>query len=707
MLCVGAASRRGYLPPVRPARRRVSAKPPRLSRLVTTALVLALAWGSSAQSPTAESFARQLAYASSDTLTFDGRAATPLALGEAMAAAGPAGRLFLVDGARGADLYHASVSEAGATRLRRLPLWLSILPPLVVVVLALLVREVISSLFAGVLTGAFIAGGLRLDGVYYALRSVWEVSSGYVIRALNDGGHLSVIVFSMLIGGMVAVISRNGGMAGVVRRLSVLARDRVSAQLSTYLLGVAIFFDDYANTLIVGNTMRQVTDRFGVSREKLAYLVDATAAPIASVAFITTWIGAELGYIQSGFAAIEGLPFDATPYAVFLESLKYSFYPLMTLLFMVILITSGRDYGPMLRAERRAARRSLAGPAERAGGVREPLPLEARTPSDADAGEVAAGLDDEEFSPVDGAPLQARDALLPVLTVVAVTVFGIVDTGLAASADGVRAAGLPAGGYADVWAGLGAATGESAGFFRKLGLVVGAADSYVALLWASLSGLLVAVVLTVARRTLSLAGAMESMLHGFKTMLPAVVILTLAWSLAAATEDLHTATFLAESLEGNLSPVLLPGLVFVLAAVISFSTGSSWSTMAILYPIAIPTTWAVATASGLDVEHCYGLLLNVVSTVLAASVLGDHCSPISDTTILSSLASNCDHLAHVRTQLPYALTVGAFALAANVLSAALGGGGWLLSAALVGGSCAAFWFLVRALGRPVVGEVVP
>ena len=647
-------------------------------------IVAALTYGSALPAQTTpEQVLTALGLGADAELVQGGEAIAAGALAEEMRAADAGGALFLYAEGSSSKLVHASRRDDGSTRLREVPLWLSVVPPLIAILLALLFKEVVSSLFAGILAGAFIAGGLRVDSIYYLLRNLWDVSAGYFVRALNDSGHLSVILFSLLIGGMVAVISRNGGMAGVVRRLSVLARDRVSAQFSTYLLGIAIFFDDYANTLIVGNTMRQVTDRFGVSREKLAYLVDATAAPIASIAFITTWIGAELGYIQSGIEAIPDFPFATTPYAIFLESLKYSFYPVMTLLFMAMLIRSRRDFGPMLTAERRD--HSAYAKTHQV----QPIP-------EADGDVTATGIDDGEFAPVIGAPLQARNALLPVLTVLGVTVFGLIDTGMSAAGAELAAAGASAASYGDIWAQLG--NDEGATFFRKLGLLIGSSDSYVALLWASLSGVLVALGITLGRRIMSLEQAMESMLHGFGTMLPALVILTLAWSLAAVTEDLHTATFLTEALQGNIAPTLLPAIVFVLAAFISFSTGSSWSTMAILYPIAIPTTWAVATAAGLDVDHGFALLLNVVSTVLAASVLGDHCSPISDTTILSSLASNCDHLQHVRTQLPYALTVGAVALVANIISA-VAGGGWLLSGLLLAGSGVVFWLVLRTVGQ--------
>ena len=594
-------------------------------------------------------------------------------------------------------LVHASRAPGEPLRLRRIPMWLSIVPPLIAIALALLFKEVVSSLFFGILAGAFIAGGMRIESVYYVLRSIWDVASGFVISALNDAGHLSVVVFSILVGGMVSIVSRNGGMAGVVNRLAVIAKDRVSAMLSTYILGVAIFFDDYANTLIVGNTMREVTDRFGVSREKLAYLVDATAAPIASVAFITTWIGAELDYIDGGLQAIADFPLEVTPYAVFLASLKFSFYPIMTLLFLLLLIKSGRDYGPMLAAERTALERLGA---ERLGAERAAVPVTS-------IAEVKEAEPADEFAPVAGAPLRARYAVVPVVTVLAVVMYGLLDTGLSGLSDEIAALGLPTGSLGELWAGVGFVgqpEGQSLGFFRKLGVVIGASDSYVALLWASLSGVLVAVAMTVGARVMSLEKTMESMLHGFGSMLPALVILTLAWALAAATESLHTADFLTEALQGRIAPVLLPAIVFVMAALISFSTGSSWSTMAILYPIMIPATWQLAVAAGFDESHAYALLLNVIATVLSASVLGDHCSPISDTTILSSLASRCDHLQHVRTQLPYVLTVGAFALSAKLITAYFDGG-WPLSFLIVGASAACFDVIIRRFGREPAAAV--
>lgn len=574
------------------------------------------------------------------------------------------------------QLYHISADpDAGSNRMRRIPLWLSILPPLIAIGLALIFKEVLISLFAGIWVGAFIAGGLRFEGFLGVIKALLETVEHYLLKALNDSGHLSVIVFSLLIGGMVAIISRNGGMSGVVMRLTKYARTPKSAQMITWVLGVAIFFDDYANTLIVGNTMRSVTDKFRISREKLAYIVDSTAAPVASIAFITTWIGAELGYIGDGIKDVPALA-GTTPYAIFLESLKYSFYPILTLAFILMLIMTRRDFGPMFKAEERA----------RATGEVKASKLDSEHVEET-----------EDLSPVPGAPLRSRNAIIPVLTVVVMTIIGLLDTGLDSVYSGL--ANAPASdGWGATWAAM------EGGFFGKLGEVIGSADSYVALLWASISGVVMAIALTVGQRIMNISQTMGSLTSGLKAMFGAVMILTLAWGLAITTEELHTADFLVDLLGNSLNPYFLPPIIFVLAALISFSTGSSWSTMAILYPIAIPLTWYVAQEGGWETDAALGLLYNVISIVLAASVLGDHCSPISDTTILSSLASDCNHIDHVSTQLPYALTVGAVAIVLGFMATLLGGG-WLLCSVLLVIGLAVLYGVVRWRGK-VVDPVV-
>ena len=592
------------------------------------------------------------------------------------------GELLLFKNADNAfRLYHVAKTKNNL-RVRNIPMWLSIIPPLVAIALALLFKEVVVSLFLGVWVGAFIAGGMRLESIYYFILSFMDVVERYIIQALNDGGHLSIIVFSILVGGMVAIISRNGGMAGVVKSLSKYARSPRSAQAITWLLGVAIFFDDYANTLIVGNTMRSVTDKFKISREKLAYIVDSTAAPVAAVAFITTWIGAELGYIDDGIRTLQDYSGPTTPYALFIGSLKYSFYPILTLIFILMLVYAKRDFGKMYEAELRAR---TTGQVSRQKSTEEDI------------------NDTEDLTPVKNAPLNWWNAVIPVLGVILVTIYGLIDTGMDSTFGELIDAGasLNASGWGAVWSNMDILfDGDANGFFRKVGKLIGNADSYIALLWASLTGVVLAILLTVFSRIMKLEDTITTMITGFKTMLPALLILTLAWSLAATTEELHTAVFLTTALKDSFNPFFMPALVFILSASIAFSTGSSWSTMAILYPIAIPTTWAVCQAQGVDPDIAYQLLLNVIATVLAASVLGDHCSPISDTTILSSLASDCNHIDHVRTQLPYALTVGAFALISGTVATLLGGG-LLICFVLLLLSLGGLYLIIRQFGKKI------
>lgn len=576
-------------------------------------------------------------------------------------------------------MVHVSMSGEGKYRIRNIPLWMSIIPPLIAILLALLFKEVVVSLFVGVWSGAFIIGGLRIESPFYFIMSFFDVLQTYIIDALLSRGHISVIVFSLLIGGMVAIISKNGGMAGVVKSLSRYAKSAKSTQLITWLLGIAIFFDDYANTLIVGNTMRSVTDKFKISREKLAYIVDSTAAPVTAIAFITTWIGAELGYIEDGMSRI-ALETDATAYSIFLSSLKYSYYPILTLAFVLILILTQRDYGPMLKAEKRS----------RIEGK-----LTNQQSNENQSHEI------EDLSPVPGSPLKWQYAFFPVITVIIMTMFGLVDTGfdkiynqLSPDQQGIYS-------YSSIWNNMSVLFAEPPSFLAKLGKIIGAADSYIALLWASLSGVLVAIIMTLYGRIMKLMDVMNYMVTGFKTMLPALIILTLAWALAITTKQLHTADFLSNALSGSVSPYLLSVIIFLLAGSIAFSTGSSWSTMAILYPIAIPTTYSVCLAAGIPPDISMEILLSVIATVLAASVLGDHCSPISDTTILSSLASECNHIDHVNTQLPYALTVGAVSLICVFTSTYFGGNGLINFSLFIGGILVLYLIVIK-FGKQII-----
>lgn len=522
-----------------------------------------------------------------------------------------------------------------------MPLWMSILPPLVAIVMALLIKEVISSLFVGILTGNFLMAYYGGASPVAALGGgLLRVVDTYVVGSLFDADHVTIIVFTLIIGGMVRIITANGGMQGVVNWLSRRARGPRSGQLMTFLMDLCIFFDDYSNTLVVGNTMRPIADKLKVSREKLAYIVDSTSAPVVAVAFVTTWIGAELSYIQDGIKAI-GL--EASAYSVFFHSLAYSFYPFLTLGFVLMIIFSGRDFGPMLTAERKAR--------------------------------MASAMETEISDSV-AKPAHIIDALIPLAVLIFGTIIGLIVTGYDAS----------------VW------NEGGTGFFPKLSETIGSANSYLALLWASVLSLLTAIVMTMLRGSMKFGKIMEEMVEGFKAMFNAVLILTMAWAIALVTKDMHTAEFVSQLLvQWSLSPVVVPVLTFLLAALIGFSTGTSWGTMAILYPLILPASWLLCQEQGLSVDATMPLFYNVVASVLAGSVMGDHCSPISDTTIMSSLASSCNHLQHVRTQMPYALTVGGVAMLLGVLPTALGLPSWV--AFLV--AFAVLWLVVRLVGKKV------
>ncbi len=521
-----------------------------------------------------------------------------------------------------------SISYAGETEeipVDPIPLWTSILPPLIAIMMALIFREVFSALFIGILIGGTIISYYQGAGIFVAIfKGLFLIVDTYILESLADTDHLSIIVFSMMIGAMVSLITRNGGMKGVVNYLSRYASSPKSGQFVTWLLGIMIFFDDYANTLVVGNTMRPVADRLKVSREKLAYIVDSTAAPVASIAFVTTWIGAELSYIQDGINVI-GL--EESAYGIFLNSLMYSFYPIFALALILILIFRKVDYGPMLKAERTVRRIGVA---------------EIHLNTSGKSNEMEA---------VENVPARWYNAVIPVFIVIAGTFTGLIYTGWD-----------PA-----VWA------DDSLRFTGKLSQTIGNSDSYKALLWSSLGGVLAAVLLTVSQKLLNLRDSIEGLMIGFRTMLTAILILTLAWSIALITEHMHTAEFISRAmLNLSISPYIVPAITFILAALVAFSTGSSWGTMAILYPLLLPSAWLITAQSGFDYDASMAIFYNVVSGVLAGSVLGDHCSPISDTTILSSLASSCNHIEHVRTQLPYALTAGGVAVIIGTLPSAYG-----------------------------------
>lgn len=493
-----------------------------------------------------------------------------------------------------------------------IPGWVSILPPFIAILLAFVLRSVIPALFVGLFVGAWAVNGLTWSG---AVIGFFETVTVYIINTSVNPDHMAIMAFTFLIGGMVGVISRNGGMIGIVNRIMPFASSPRRGQGVVALLGIGIFFDDYANTMIVGNATRPMSDKLKISREKLAYLVDSTAAPVSTIAVITTWIGFQVGLIDSAISNIDGITESA--YVLFLNSIPYSFYPFLALFFVFLIVYSRKDFGPMYHAEVRA-----------------------RTSGEVASGKVLAddGAPDDGFNAKEDVVCRARNAVLPILTMVVSVIVGLYISG-----DG-----------------------------DTITDIIGSANSYDVLIWASLLGCTVAVTLTVAQRLLTLNEIVEAWLAGGRFMLTGLILLILAWAVADVAAELQTAPYLITILGDSLSPYTLPTIIFLLAAATAFASGSSWGVMAILMPLVIPLCWAVLQAHGIaDADHMH-ILYSSIACVLTGAVWADHCSPISDTTVLSSLATGCDHMDHVRTQIPYALLGGIVAIIVGVLPAGFG-----------------------------------
>ncbi|MCH7715241.1 MAG: Na+/H+ antiporter NhaC family protein [Gemmatimonadetes bacterium] len=540
-----------------------------------------------------------------------------------------------------------------------LPGWVSILPPLVAIGLALMLREVIVSLFAGIWIGCLFLSG------YNPLTAVFRAANEFARGELADPDHGAIILFSLLLGGMVGVVIKMGGMRAIVDVMVPLATTRARGQLVTWGAGLAVFFDDYANTLIVGNTMRPLTDRLKVSREKLAYIVDSTAAPVAALFFVSTWIGYQLGLIDDGFelaaAQHAGNPEFAAQLAsvsafdVFLQAIPYMFYPILALFTVAVVAVSGRDFGPMLEAERRAAS---------GGGVLRP--------GAQPAADIGGDLSELESAPSG----RWWNGVIPVAVLIVTVLAGLVVTGYSALPEPER----------------------DAPFFTLLRRVFGGSDPFSPLLWGAVLACIVGITLAVSQKILSLRAAIEAWLGGLRAMLMAMIILVLAWSLGAVTGALETAAYISQLLSDTMPVFLLPAAVFVVSALIAFATGTSWATMAILVPLVVPLS--ITMAGGLDLAAGgpeKAIVLGAIGSVLAGAIMGDHCSPISDTTVLSSTASSCDHVDHVRTQLPYAVFVAGVALVLGVVPSALGVPPMVCLA--VGGTVV--WAVFRFLGQKV------
>jgi Na+/H+ antiporter NhaC len=516
----------------------------------------------------------------------------------------------------------------------------SLLPAVIAISTALITHRVILSLFLGIFAGSLVLSADSLTGAVIA------ALEEHLWGAVTDTSHLRMYLFTLAMGGLVGAMTVSGAMTGLVRLFTPLARTRRGAQVVTCVMGVIIFFDDYANTLILGSTMRPVTDRHRISREKLSFIVDATASTVASVALISTWIAAEISLIDDALTAA-GLPSDGA--VVFFASIPFRFYVLFMLAFTFLIAASGRDFGPMLKAEQDAM-------------AKDSDPTSTETPSADDR--------NSEAQP-SAASAPWFHAVLPIAVIVVVFLWLLYQTG-SASLD---------------------ADAE-----QSLANIVGNGDSYLALLYGSFAGLFTSIGLTRLRTTVSSCNLNTAVLSGCSSMIPALIILTFAWALSNVISELGAGVFVAEFVNvagasDGFGLMLIPTLVFLFSAIIAFATGTSFGTMGIVIPIAVPLAIPGGAESASTVDP---LLLASVGSVLAGAVFGDHCSPISDTTVLSSQASGCDHIAHVRTQLPYALAVALIAIVCGTLPAGMGVSAWLL--VVVG--IVAVAAMVRVFGRP-------
>tara|TARA_B100000767_G_scaffold272152_1_gene299243 strand:+ start:39 stop:1898 length:1860 start_codon:yes stop_codon:yes gene_type:complete len=504
-----------------------------------------------------------------------------------------------------------SGSESQSYNLRVIPGWISIAPPLFAIFIALILRNVIPALIAGIWLGATALKSFTPMGIFQGLLDGFQI---YVVKALSNEDHAAIILFSMMIGGMVGIITRNGGMNSIVLLLVSRAKTAIGGQVSVWLMGLMIFFDDYSNTLVVGNTARPLTDHLKISREKLAYIVDSTAAPVVCIAFITTWIGYEVGLIDQ---ALKGIPELTEPaYTVFLHSVPYSFYPILAIIFVFTVARTGKDMGPMYHAEVRA----------RQGQVSPVNTMD--TPA----------IQGDNLEPKKGVKMRAMNAFIPIFVLIFSLLIGLYATG----------------------------EGDS------MTDIIGSANSYTAMLWASLLGAMTAAVMTISQKILTTHETVDAWFGGVRAMLFAMIVLILAWALSDISMALNTADYLVSILADSLPAEMVPVTVFILSAITAFTTGTSWGTLGILMPLVVPLCWAVMQVNGVaDAEHMH-ILYSAIACNLAGAVWGDHCSPISDTTVLSSMASGCDHIEHVRTQMPYALLVGIVAISIGTIPGAYG-----------------------------------
>ncbi|MCC5894561.1 MAG: Na+/H+ antiporter NhaC family protein [Alkalibacterium sp.] len=502
----------------------------------------------------------------------------------------------------------------------------TLIPPLVAIVLAFITKNVVLSLFLGIFSGTIIAqytGGANiLSGIILGFTDIVQ----YILTSLADPWNAGIILQVLVIGGLIALITSSGGARAIAEALAKKAKGPISTQLITWALGLLIFFDDYANALIVGPIMRPVSDKMKISRERLAFVIDATAAPIAGIALISTWIGYEVGLINDAYLSIGH---EVNAYGVFLQTIPYRFYNILMLLFVVLTSATLREFGPMRKAQERA---------------RDTHQLIAHGSS--------AENQEEDLEVIAKGEPSIWSALIPIGALIVFSFIGFYTDG--------RQAILASDNTALIQ------TIQNAPFsFVTLREAFGASDASVVLFQAALIASIIALLMGVIKGHFTFGKGIDIWVSGMKTLMITGVILVLAWSLSGVMGELGTADYLVSLLGNTLPPFLLPTVIFLLGAVISFATGTSYGTMGILMPLAIPL------ATAMQPENADFIVMSA-GAVLTGAIFGDHSSPISDTTILSSMGAGSNLLDHVKTQLPYAITIALVSVFFGYLPTAFG-----------------------------------
>lgn len=487
---------------------------------------------------------------------------------------------------------------------------LSLVTPFIAIVLSFITKQVVLSLSAAIFVGATIINGGNL------FHGFLRTCDTYIVGTVTDSWNATLLIFILSVGGLISVMSKMGGTQAMALALAKRAKTAKHTLVMTWIMGIIIFFEDMANSLIVGPTMRPVTDKLNVSREKLSYVIDSTAGPVTDLAFISSWVAYEIGMIAIAFSTV-GLK-DENAYGVFLQTIPYRFYNIFAVALVIIIILMERDYGPMYNAEKRAR-------------------LTGKLFSDTAKPMMSKELD--AMNVAEGAPLRVYNAIVPILSFIIITLLAIWYTG---------------GGLQEPLN----ITGIKNSF--------GNSDSAASILYAVIFTSIICIVMAVIQKIMTLRECIDVWLNGCKELLFTVTILVLAWSSGSVMGDLGTGDYISGMVGNTIPGVILPAILFLVSCCVAFSTGTSYGTTAIMIPIAFPLAYGLSNGS-VD-----SLAIATIAAVTSGAIFGDHCSPISDTTIMSSMGSAADLMDHVRTQIPYALTAAIVAAIIGFIPASLG-----------------------------------